>query len=60
MRQFYTQRFFSSYIWLAYVFEAGYSTVVTSVYKKTQQKLVSTNQKALLMLKISWESGPVK
>ena len=33
--QFYTQLFASSYIWLAYIFDASYSTVVTSVSKKS-------------------------
>ena len=30
-----TQLFSSSYIWLAYIFEASYSTVVTWVSKKS-------------------------
>ena len=30
-----TQLFASSYIWLTYIFEASYSTVVTSVSKKS-------------------------
>ena len=34
MWQLYTQRFASSYIWLAYIFEASYSTVVTSSVSK--------------------------
>ena len=34
MWQLYIQLFASSYIWLAYIFEASYSTVVTSVSKK--------------------------
>ena len=35
MWQMYTQLFASSYIWLAYVFEASYSTVVMLVSKKS-------------------------
>ena len=35
MLQLETQLFASSYIWLAYIFEASYSTVVTSVSKKS-------------------------
>ena len=35
MRQLHTQLFASSYIWLAYIFETSYSTVVTSVNKKS-------------------------
>ena len=35
MWQLETQLFASSYIWLAYIFEASYSTVVTSVSKKS-------------------------
>ena len=30
-----TQIFASSYIWLTYIFEASYSTLVTSVSKKS-------------------------
>ena len=40
MWQLETQVFASSYIWLAYIFEVSYSTVVTSSAKKQ----VSTNQ----------------
>ena len=40
MWQLETQLFASSYIWLAYIFEASYSTVVTSSAKNQ----VSTNQ----------------
>ena len=35
MLQLETQFFTYSYIWLAYIFEASYSTVVTSVRKKS-------------------------
>ena len=35
MWQLYSQLFASSYIWLACIFEASYSTVVTSVSKKS-------------------------
>ena len=35
MWQLVTQLFASSYIWLPYIFEASYSTVVTSVSKKS-------------------------
>ena len=35
MRQLETQLFASSYIWLAYIFETSYSTVVMSVSKKS-------------------------
>ena len=42
MLQLYTQLFVSSYIWLAYIFEASYSTVVASVSKKS-----SVNQSEL-------------
>ena len=34
MQQMETQLFASSYIWLAYILETSYSTVVTSVSKK--------------------------
>ena len=33
MWQLYTQLLATSYIWLAYIFKASYSTVVTSVSK---------------------------
>ena len=42
MWQLETQLFASSYIWLAYIFEGSYSTVVTSVSKKS-----SVNQSGL-------------
>ena len=42
MWQLETQLFSSSYIWLAYIFEGIYSTVVTSVSKKS-----SVNQSEL-------------
>ena len=35
MSQLQTQLFASSYIWLAHIFEASYSTVVTSISKKS-------------------------
>ena len=42
MWQLETQLFASSYTWLAYIFEASYSMVVTSVSKKS-----SANQSEL-------------
>ena len=35
MWQLYSQLFACSYIWLVYIFEASYSTVVTLVSKKS-------------------------
>ena len=46
MWQLYTQLFASPYIWMAYIFEASYSAVVTSVSKKSAKKTVSTDQKS--------------
>ena len=48
MWQLETQLFASSYTWLAYIFEASYSTVVTSVSKKS-----SANQSELKKLVLS-------
>ena len=39
-----TQLFPSSYIWLAYIFEASYSTMVTSVSKKIKCRPIRTRE----------------
>ena len=47
MRQLYTQLFASSYIWLLCIFEASYSTMMTSVSKilaKNQYQQIRTRE----------------